>query len=126
VTTAGRAEEVGEQVRYAAGQHEDNGSRIGSSTRSAISLANSRSTVRHADNRGSILDDRSWSRPKPPGNGVAWFTLAPGRYDIEENGEEVGDAARQHENMPNRMVVRKPSPGVETEPQGVVQASHKQ
>jgi DNA-directed RNA polymerase specialized sigma24 family protein len=56
----------------------------------------------------------------------SFVTLDPIRYDIAENREEMGNAARQHEDMPNRMVVREPLPGVETEPQGVGQTSNKQ
>ena len=50
--------------------------------------------------------------------------LRPSRYDIEKNGEEVENAARQHEDMPNRMVIREPAPSVEANSQGVGQTSN--
>jgi hypothetical protein len=52
------------------------------------------------------------------------LSLTPGRYDIEQNGEKVGNAASQHEDMPDCMVVREAAPGVETEPQGLGQISN--
>ena len=48
------------------------------------------------------------------------------RQDVEEDGEEVGHAARQDEDMPDRMVIRQPLPGVEPDPKGIGQAAYQQ
>jgi DNA-binding CsgD family transcriptional regulator len=59
-------------------------------------------------------------------NRASLITLNPTGYDVEENGKVVRNTARQHEDMPNRMVVRQPAPGVEADPCGVGQTSNKQ
>jgi hypothetical protein len=46
------------------------------------------------------------------------------RQDIEENGEEVCEAAGQDEDMPDRMVIRQPAPSVEPDPEGVRQTAY--
>ena len=65
-----------------------------------------------------MTDPGYYQMEKPP------MKLKPSRYDIEKNGEEVENAARQHEDMPNCMVIRESAPSVETNSQGVGQTSN--
>ena len=59
-------------------------------------------------------------------NRASLITLNPAGYDVQENGKKVRNTARQHEDMPNRMVVRQPAPGIETDACGVSQTAHQQ
>jgi DNA-binding CsgD family transcriptional regulator len=59
-------------------------------------------------------------------NGNPPVRLNRAGYHVEENGKEVGNAARQHEDMPNRMVISQPVPSVETDSCGVSQTACQQ
>src|SRR5579872_7131665 len=48
------------------------------------------------------------------------------RYHIKQHREVVKQAARQHEGMPDGMVIRQPLPGVEHHAEAVAQAAGQQ